>query len=187
MTVVDAALFHNLYWNLIEPKMASLIPPTFQLDNLARARISGLELSFETAFYRQRVRIQGAYTYLDASRLGEIQPIFTLDNLFYMPSRTLPYRPRHLLQLHVSYRQAKWTIGMDFRYMSRFEEVLVYPSDFRVSQKVWDAFVEFQITSRCSFLMRINNLFNYHYVEMERDLAPIRHVIFTLNWQRLRK
>ncbi|HHM23890.1 MAG TPA: TonB-dependent receptor [Bacteroidetes bacterium] len=178
--MLDVALFQNRYRNMIEPKLASFIPPAFKLDNLVRSRIRGLEWQVQSNPVPQKLYLQLSYTYLDAVKLGKLHTVFTLDDPFYQPTRALPYRPRHLIQGGIRLKWHALTTGIDFRYLSRFEEVLVYPWDHRVPQKVLDAYAVFRLSRKHEFSFRANNLLNYNYVEVERNLAPIRHFIFTL-------
>ena len=180
-SVLDLALFQNQYRNMIEPKLASFIPPAFMLDNLVKSRIRGIEMQLQANPVPGSLFLNLGYTYLDAVKLGKIRTIFTLDDPFYRPSRALPYRPKHLLQAGVQVKLGTVNLGADFRYLSRFQEVLAYPWDHRVPQKVLDLCFQYAFPKHYQLSIRVNNALNYNYVEVERILAPIRNIVFTLN------
>ncbi len=181
--IIDASYFQNDYRNMIEPKLASIIPPAFQLNNLSRARIRGFEVSSRANFWRQHFAFDLSYTYLHAKKIGEIEPIFTLDDPFYQPTDALAYRPKHLIQATLSGRYRWLLLGLDYRYISRFEEVLVYTKDDRVDQRILDGFIKINLSARIQLQVRANNLLNYNYVEVERNLGKIRNFTFTLNYR----
>lgn len=184
--MLDAAVFRNHYRNMIEPtlfiELESFIPkPIIQLDNLAETQIQGLEISAKTNFWRRRISLNLGYTYLDARRLGQIPTTFSLDDFSHTPSSTLAYRPKHLFQASVNGRYRQFLLGLDYRYISRFDEVLAYINDIRINQRVTDLYFEAQLSANLQLSVRINNLLNYHYTEVERNLAPLRNFVFTVN------
>ncbi|HDL18521.1 MAG TPA: TonB-dependent receptor [Bacteroidetes bacterium] len=184
--MIDAAVFRNHYQNMIEPtlfiELESFIPkPVIQLDNLAETQIQGLEISVKTNFWQKRISVNAGYTYLDARRLGEIPTTFSLDDFSHTPSSTLAYRPKHLFQASINGRYRQFLLGLDYRYISRFDEVLAYINDIRIDQRVIDIYFEAQLSTNLQLSVRANNLLNYNYTEVERNLAPMRNFVFTVN------
>ncbi len=162
--IFDLALFHNDYKNFIEPQPD--IYQTVQFINVSNARIRGLELTGKASFWKRRMSLNFGYTYMD--------PI-DLDT-----KETLAYRPRHLLTSGITLSYSIFETGLDYRYISKLENVKVYPKDDRVAQKVWDARFSVNI-SGYSLAFNINNLFQYNYLQIERNIAPMRHYVFTVS------
>ena len=184
----DLVYFNNTYKNMIEPTLTvGFSPQTLQpqvlihLDNLARTRIQGFEFSTTTSFLNRHLTFYLGYTFLDAKKLGNILTTFTLDRLPYTPSRALAYRPKHMIQTSIKGSYKRFLLGLDYRYISRFEEVLAYIDYPRIDQRVVDAYIEIDVIKNLKFLFRANNLLNYYYVEVEGNLAPIRNFTFTVN------
>lgn len=172
---VQASLFQNEFWDLIEPTFGRDGKVRFQ--NVTRARVQGFEFSVNTALFEKLVQADLAYTYMYPRDVTK-QDI-------------LRYRPRHLLyasgRLVFEYLQ----FGIDYRFLSKVERideefvtfgiitqgdkrVPIYVTDLRLSVD-W-AFVDLPFTS--SF--HVNNLFGYHYVELIGNIAPIRNYVVTL-------
>ncbi|MGH7606626.1 MAG: TonB-dependent receptor, partial [Gemmatimonadales bacterium] len=132
---LDAALFWTEARNLIEP---ALIPPPgdtggspqIQLQNVARARIAGLDLTVVSAPLPDRLTATLGYPYLATRRRaaggGSDGP--------------LAFRPRHLLTLGADYRLGAIAFGADFRYASRPERIELegFVDARRVAVKVLD-------------------------------------------------
>jgi len=172
---MDMALFNNDYWNMIDPEVVSA--DTLRLANLIRARIRGFEIELRGNWWDRRLVGNLGYTYIDAKDLTSDQ--------------VLEYRPRHLLtsSLTLNYRLslnynnyhlgADLQFGVDFRYVSRLERVKVFKMDERVPQYVVDlravsAFKTFALA------VKVDNLLQYYYTEVERNLAPPRSYTLTL-------
>ncbi len=160
---LDVAGFMSDYWDLIEPQPDE--NQVVQFINVTRARITGMETTLKT------MPIPGlsfdiGYTYMNPQDIE-------LDT-------TLAYRPRHLLTAGVTCTMKKLELGADFRYISRFEVVKVYPKDDRVDQKVLNVRGVYRFAAY-ALTLSVNNLFNYNYTQMERTLMPIRHYVLTLS------
>lgn len=161
--ILDLALFQNTYENFVEPYQDDFV---VQFINISNARIRGLELSVQGNVWQRLLGYNLGYTYMD--------PI-DLDT-----KETLAYRPRHLFVAGLSLSYSNFEVGMDYRYISRLEKVSVSSQDDRVPQKVGD----FRISTNISGLrlaLNVNNLFQYNYTQIEKNIAPPRHVVFTVN------
>ncbi|MBN2007905.1 TonB-dependent receptor [candidate division KSB1 bacterium] len=161
--MLDIALFHNDYWNFIEPEPD--IQNIVQFLNVNRARIRGVEITLQSGWWKRHLTSSLGYTYLD--------PIDMETGL------TLAYRSCHTFNGNISLHFGQWETGLDARYASRMDEVKVYPDDDRVDQQVLDGRLSWN-WSHGSITLNVNNIFNYNYVQVERNLAPIRHYMLTV-------
>ena len=162
--ILDLALFHNDYKNFIQPKPD--VYQTIQFLNVPDARIRGLEFTLKGSFWKRHLSFNLNYTYMD--------PI-DLDT-----GETLAYRPRHLFTSGLTFSYSIAEAGIDYRYVSRLEKVEVYPNDDRASQKVWDGRIAAHLMG-FKFSFNINNMFQYNYIQIERNIAPQRNYVFTIN------
>ena len=160
----DIALFQNDYTNFIEPEPD--IYQTVQFINVSEARIRGAEVSTQLSFLNRHLLTNFGYTYLD--------PINKKTK------KTLAYRPEHSLTSGFTIAYSIFEAGIDYRYMSRLKEVKVYPNDKRVAQKIWDARISATI-KEYMLSLNINNMFQYNYLQVERNMAPMRNIVFTVN------
>ena len=177
----DIAYFRTTYRNMIQPELVTYIPPAFQLANLVEARIQGVDFGSKVALIPQHLRLELNYTYLDAERLGKIEPVVCLDDFAHIPSRSLPYRPKHIFSGTIATDYWGWQLAVDYRYLSRYEEVSVYCKDARVPVRVWTARLDKTVRG-VSLSLKVNNLTQYYYTEFERNMSPPRN--FTLTARR---
>lgn len=172
---IDAAVFQSEYYDLIEPGFDYKGEIIF--DNITRARIQGLEAQLGTNLLHNHWDLNFGYTYLWARDLKM--------NSF------LKYRPRHLFYLNSIWKYDFVELGIDFRYWNRIETIdqefvqlnLIKDGDLREKVFVTDIHLKLDLIhlgfpARAYF--SVNNLFNYNYVELIGNLAPIRHFIFTI-------
>lgn len=164
--IFDLAFFHNDYKNFIEPEPD--IYQTVQFTNVANARIRGIEFTGQASLFNRKLSLNFGYTYMDPvdKSTGE----------------DLAYRPCHLLTSGFTVNYFIFEAGMDYRYMSRIEQVKVYPNDDRVSTNIWDARIS---TSLYDFglAFNVNNVFQYNYLQIERNMSPMRNFVFTITRQ----
>lgn len=163
----DAALFWSEYENMIDV-VPNLQNGTARFENLGNARIRGLETRVNGSFFNGHVSASLGYTYTD--------PI-DLDSL-----KTLTYRSRHRVVTGVEMKWWKLSLGLDYRYASRIEEVIpVLDSgyDERVPMHVLDARIILDL-NHIQFGIEGKNLRNYHYTLRQRYLEPIRNFRITV-------
>lgn len=162
--ILDLVLFHNDYKNFIEPEPD--IYQTVQFTNVSKARIRGLEITAQGSIWKRFLYFNFGYTYMDPidRNTGE----------------TLAYRPRHLWTSGLTLTYSIFEAGIDYRYISRLERVKVYPNDNRVAQKVWDGRISTRIYG-FALSFNINNMFQYNYLQIERNIAPPRNYVFTVS------
>jgi len=172
---LDLAIFDNQFANLIEPVPDSLAVIHFQ--NISDARIRGLDMGLGVSFLDNLIDFKTAYTWLDPVELDAAGEI--LDTLSYR------YRQHWVSTLGLHY----WNLdaALEYRYASRLESVELFPEnlltgqDERVPVHVWNAGVGTSIQD-WSFLIRVENIFQYYYVQLERNMEEER--IFTLTIER---
>ena len=162
--ILDLALFHYDYKNFIEPEPD--IYQNVQFTNVSNARIRGLEVTAQGSLLKRFLSFNVGYTYMDPTdrETGE----------------TLAYRPRHLLTSGLTITYSIFEAGVDFRYISRLENVKVYPNDKRVAQKLTDGRISTKLLG-FNLSFNINNLFQYNYWQIERNMAPSRNFVFTVS------
>jgi len=160
---MDIAGFSSDYWNLIEP-----VPDkdqNIQFINVTRARISGLETTLKFNPWIHGLTCDLGFTLMDPRDLE-------LDE-------TLAYRARRLLQTGATYQFGPVDFSIDYRYISRLDEVQLYPMDDRVAQKTVNVHLGYQ-WKQWHLGTHIYNLFNHNHTQMERTLMPIRNYVLTL-------
>ena len=185
---VDAALFWSEYEDLVEAR------PEPELDsatlrasfrNLSEARVRGLEIEHRAAL-PHGLLWRAAYTWLDAVeflRLDEALPPHCSEALVPGESAPLPYRARHQASAEVRGPAGPLMAGASFRYISRFERVSgLFPECRRDFVPVYlvDVFVSRRL-GPVQVQMRIDNLLQYHYVLVEREVRPLRRLSLSLS------
>ena len=160
----EIAYFNNTFENLIEPTLFSDL--TAQFINYPVAKIEGIETSFRWRFWRDRLRLNASATWMDHRELGSGEPLL--------------YRPDLIAFVAPSIWAGPLGVELDFRYMSRIEQVAVYPLDERVPTKVFDfrLMVEW---SRLRLQFLIKNMLNYNYTISERVLGEIRNFAISIS------
>ena len=171
----DLALFQSDFSNLIESGFNAQLQGQF--TNVTKARIRGIEASAKLAFLDNAWLVDLGYTYISPKDLTKHD--------------ILKYRPRHLLYASSLAYVGFFSIGMDFRYISRVERIddefvtlgIVKNGDRRVATYVTDlrfgadfSKVNFPLTAQ----FNINNVFQYNYVELIGNIAPPRSIVLTL-------
>jgi len=176
---VDWALFENDFRDLIEPGVdTTLTPVAIRFANVTRARIRGTELDLKFNLVERVLRGELGYTYIDSKDLstGEV----------------LKFRPRHTVYGTLQLSIEQLTLEADYRYLSRVEAIddqlvrfaPIVDGDERVPIKVADlrAFYDLSAAELPLRLgVSVTNMFNYHYVELIGNLAPIRTITFTVD------
>ncbi|MEW6750725.1 MAG: TonB-dependent receptor [Candidatus Latescibacterota bacterium] len=182
-SVVDAALFWNTYDGLVEGRAdpaAGGAAPVARFRNLDRARVAGLEVEQLVAL-PHGLRLRGAYTYLSAvERVApdEVLPPFASEDLVPGTEAPLPYRPRHQLTVDLVAAQGGGQAGATFAYTSAFARVSgLFPEGRRdvIPAYLVDVFAGYSLGA-VEVNLRVDNLLQYHYLLVERNLRPLRRV-----------
>jgi len=170
---LDLAVFHNKFSNLIEPIPDSLAVIHFQ--NISDARILGMDLGLGFSLFDNLLDLKTACTWLDPVEVGQAGEV--LD--------TLSYRYRHHWVTTLGMHHWNLDAALEYRYASKLESVELFqenPStgqDKRVPVHVWNiglgtAYGDWRI------LCRVENIFQYYYTQLERNLAEERVVTLTV-------
>lgn len=170
---IDAAFYQTDYNNFIEPNLTK--EGDIQFINLSKARIQGFESVINFAVIPNEIDIQIGYNYMWARDI--------------VKKRAMKYRPRNVLYAQLKYSPSQFDFGIDFRYLSKVEEIdvalvepplaLVVDGGKRVPIFVTDisAGYNFLLGSLpAKIYLNAKNIFNYNYVEFIGNLAPIRNI-----------
>src|SRR3989449_11309235 len=98
--------------------------PVIQFQNVSRARLRGLDFSLVATPFPWNLTTSLSYTFLD-----------TRDD---STGLVLAFRPKHLATLSADYGWRSLSVGADFRFVSRIEEIELagpYAGDPRVAPK----------------------------------------------------
>jgi len=173
---LDGAIFVNVFKNLIEP-----IPDQtgiIHFENITDARISGQELSLMASLLNNFFIFNTAYTRLNPVEINEYGDVID----------TLSYRFRNNL---VTTATVKWwgaAVALEYRYASRMEKTeLFYENektgqDRKVPIHLWNASIGYS-WKEWNLLFRIENIFQYYYVELERNIGEERNVSLSITTQ----
>jgi iron complex outermembrane receptor protein len=166
----DAALFWTEAYDLIEPTVDTS-RGRIQFQNVARARLAGLDLALTTTPFTAGLTATLSYTFLYARELAHDA----------IPDRPLAFRPRHLVTLGADYQRGAVSVGGDFRYTSRFERVELYETDPRVAENVLNLRAS-AASGPWTMRAQVTNALNYIYNLVPRTLEPVRTVSVVLTW-----
>jgi len=199
---IDAAFFHNDYYNFIEPvaEMLDNFDVQVQFRNVTRARIRGFEFSTKGQIWRNRIGLDFNMTLMDPKVLpAGTSQMESLDNSWMVlrdfvagkwdritdefdSGEILAYRPRVLGFAAISLRSKPVEFQAEYRYASRIDQVKLYTLDPRVEQQIWNFRVKF-FWHRLNVIFALNNAFNYAYTTLERNLGEIRNVSTSVMWE----
>ncbi len=158
---LSAAFFENRYDNLIQ---AEGDLDEFRFVNTERVRVRGLDVDLEL---RLRAGLSGRLAYC------------LQDAVDRETGGRLPYRPRHSLAAFLDFQTHGMGLGGDFRYESKVDSVVAYPEDERVPLYLVNVRSSLNMGgATLSFV--VDNLLQYHFLPIERNLAPIRSYTLTL-------
>jgi outer membrane receptor protein involved in Fe transport len=165
---LDAALFWTEARDLIEPTLVVSSTPQIQLQNVARARIAGLDATLLAAPIADRLTASLAYQYLDTRPL-------------------LAFRPAHLLTVAADYapggRGSAWDVGADFRYASRPAKIELegFVDARRVPLRVLDLRASWT-RGQVELRLLVANALDYVYNLVPETLAPVRTISVAAAW-----
>jgi outer membrane receptor protein involved in Fe transport len=218
MGMIDVAGFVNQYSNMTEFSFGVYKPDTmaflqtsnpnainylynwvgFQAQNAEKARITGLEISFNSSGKIGNVELVSliGYTYMNPISLNN-DPIYRAS-FSDTSTNMLKYRFNHLAKADIQATYKKWSIGGSMRYNSfmknidrAFEvgvlgtELLVgmqqYRQQFNTGVFVFDARLSYEVKKGVKFNFIANNFLNAEYSSRPGDLQAPRN--FTLQLQ----
>jgi iron complex outermembrane receptor protein len=217
--LIDVAAFINEYDNMMEFTFGLYPPPGltinltepddpgyiinwlgFQAQNAEKARISGVEFSFNSQGNIKEVEIVSliGYTYMN--------PISLNTNPAYQASFSdsgstmLKYRFNHLAKADIQATWKKYSIGFSSRYNSYMknidaifedgifgQQVLAGLKEYREANNkgslVFDVRASFNATEQFKLNIIANNVLNTEYVSRPGDIQPPRNFIIQLQYQ----
>jgi outer membrane receptor protein involved in Fe transport len=213
---LDLAAFVNQYSNMMEFTFGVFNPSNiplsndpnnpgyvnkwigFQAQNVEKARISGLDLSFNSMGKIGEVELISllGYTYMN--------PISLNNNTTYSATfsdtntNMLKYRFKHLAKADIEANYLKWGIGASLRYnsfMSNIDKVFEEPiagstyilpglKEYRQQHNkgnvVFDTRIAYKINENFRVSFIVNNLLNAEYSTRPGDIQPPRNFIAQL-------
>lgn len=170
----DGAIFSNRYKNLIEP-----LPDDngiIHFENITDAKINGAEVGVNIGLLSNNLIFSTAYTWLDPVAVDDSGDLID----------TLSYRFRHNFISTVSSYWKQFSATLEYRYASRigsvelFDENLLTGSDIRVPIHLWNIGIGY-LWKAWEAQLRVENLFQYYYVELERNMGEERKISVNLS------
>jgi outer membrane receptor for ferrienterochelin and colicins len=165
---IDASVFQTDFWDMIEPAFNE--SGYVQFENVTRARVQGYEIDAASRAGADFLTLKASYTY-----------VYPLDLTTH---EALKYRSRELFYASLDFEKSIYRASVDFRYISAFENFdqylyqVVKNADEVVPAYVTDVRAGVDLTSvgvPVVVDLLVNNLFDYYYVEMVGEVAPIRN------------
>ena len=166
---VDGNVFQYNYENLVEPTPDET--GIIHFENIRDARITGAEIGLKAGLLNNHLLLQSAYTYLDPVEVNSSGEVID----------TLAYRFRHTFVSSISAYWEVLTASIEYRYSSRMEKVGIFQENKETGQdkRVWNASVGYKLRD-WQYLLRIENIFQYYYVELERNMGEERNFSITI-------
>jgi len=100
---------------------------------------------------------------------------------------TLSYRYRHIFNGQAVISWHGLFAAIEYRYASRIERVELFQEDLktgrdkRVPIHLWNLGLGYR-TQSIELQLRIENFFQYYFVDLERNMGPERKVVFSVNY-----
>ncbi|MEE8437673.1 MAG: TonB-dependent receptor [Candidatus Neomarinimicrobiota bacterium] len=170
---IDGAVFSSTFDGLVEPILGD--DGIIHFENITRARISGSEIGIKQNLFGDLIFLNMAYTWLNPVKINEQGQIID----------TLSYRYRHNLAASWGTRLGRFTGLIESRYSSRIEKVQLFPENKRTGQDkrvpiyIWNFSMAYNLRS-WDIIFRVDNLFQYYYTELERNMGPERNISISL-------
>jgi len=152
---LSAALFENRYNDLIQ---AGGNLDEIRFTNTEEARVRGLDVDLGVRL-REGCSGRVAYCYQ--------------DHVNRETGALLLYRPTHSFSTSLDIRKGRVAVGGDFQYQSEVDSVSAYPQDERVPLYRVNVRSSLRVGS-IMLSFKVDNLLQYHFTPIERNLAPIR-------------
>jgi len=170
----DFAVFQSDFYDLIEPKVFFDSAEIYFI-NTTQARIQGFETSILSTLFNRSTFLDIHYNYNWAT-----------DRITHS---FLRFRPRHVAGAHISYNYESITLGTDYRYVSKIEQIdddlvrlAINDGAARVPVSVVDVYIVvnlFGIGVPCRAALNINNITGYNYNELIGNVSPPRNFVLS--------
>jgi outer membrane receptor for ferrienterochelin and colicins len=162
---LDGAVFQSRFNGLIQPGPVPGRIFVFQFQNVARARVTGVDLEARFEMVPRWLGLDATYMYLDPWDLTLNEP--------------LPYRSAHTATGTLTVLGG--LVNLDLQYRSRVERVLQYPNDPRGSTTLVGLRMAYQVGDLL-LQGKVSNLFQESYVDLqERFPGAPRSFTLTLS------
>ncbi|MEY4604883.1 MAG: hypothetical protein RIT43_2175 [Bacteroidota bacterium] len=212
--MIDIAGFINEYSNMMEFAFGLYKPDSvvltsqniknyigFQAQNAERARISGIEFSFNSTGSIGGVQIVSliGYTYMNPITLNT-NPTY-LSYMSDSTSNMLKYRFKHLAKADVELTYKKFSVGFSTRYNSNMvnidrvfqedldpstSEIFILPGlkqyreTYNKGALVFDARIALPASENYRVSFIVNNVFNAEYTSRPGDIQPPRSFLMQI-------
>lgn len=212
--MIDIAGFINKYSNMIEYTYGLYNPDTvvitaanlsswigFQAQNAEKAKITGIEFSFNSSGKIKNVEIISliGYTYMSPVSLNN-NPKYT-SQFSDSGSNMLKYRFKHLAKGDVEINYKKYSLGASCRYnsfMKNIDKVFLsdldptnnelyvlpglseYRQKFNQGSLVVDMRAAFKLKDNLRLAFLVNNILNQEYTSRPADIQPPRTFLLQL-------
>lgn len=172
---LNVAGFYNYFEDFIEPQ-PDPADGRIHFDNITDAQILGGEshLKFKVPFLP--VQQSFAYTYLEPADL-------TSDTV-------LAYRHRHEFVSRSDIGLVNnLVLSLEYQFRSKIERVQLFPfnpdtgADNRVPIHLWNAHLQYNLTSDFTIRASASNMFQYYYVMYERNMGSTQHLQIGISYQ----
>ena len=169
---LEVTAFSNKYDELIE-----LVPIPDKLGgeflNYPPVRIRGLEMEGKGRWWKNRLGLEAALSWMEARSLDDNERIKLTKN------GPLPYRPKFTAFVSPSLTLGAATLELDYRYAARYDMVSFFVVEERVPQEVVDVRLLYR-WRQLTFQLNVKNAINYNYTVVERILSEIRNFSFSI-------
>ena len=168
---LDVSAYINEYDNLIQyVNVGGAISGPFQVQNIAKAQISGVEFLIDyTSSLNMLKRPLGYsfgfnYSLIDAKDLSAGRK----DDF-------LPYKPRHLINFSTDLNYYDFNFNVNGKYVSKVDEDLFYKYEEPKDYFLLDMKISKKLFGKATIFFAVNNILNESYQELERTQAPNRN------------
>ena len=171
MSTLDVSAYINEYDNLIQyVNIGGAINGPFQVQNIAKAQISGIEFLIDYSstmqVFKQPLGYSFGFNYslIDAKDLSSNRK-----------DEFLPYKPRHLINFNTDLSYYDFNFNVTGKYVSEVEEDLFYKYEEPKAYFLLDMKISKKLFGQATIFFAVNNILNESYQELERTQAPNRN------------
>ena len=185
---LDVAAYLNDYKDLIESRNINPVPPHFPIifmyENLAKARIWGIETSLNVR-PSDIFNFSIGYAYMNAKDKTDREASLAGDQ--NPDPDWLQYRPEHTASVNATWKATdRLTLNTTGRYVSKYKAVSTYPNpegeNYPGGFIVFNAGAKFQATDNLGLSLYCQNITNEQYEEAEWYRSPGRSFILGLDF-----
>ncbi|NUM80711.1 TonB-dependent receptor [bacterium] len=171
-THYDISFFWNEYKNLIAYVQVPNQGLLYEVQNLARARMRGVELNTQILCKRYYTATIG-YTYLDARDVSKNAG--QNDVGYARGNHNLPYKIKHSFNFTSDVTYGAMAFNVNGRYNSAIKEVSIYPGSEPGAYFIINSKFSWKFMAHHSVYLGVNNITNKQYEEIERYRMPGRN------------